>query len=103
AAPAPLATYDPAVLTGWNIRPYNWEFSAGVQQEVVRRVSVDVSYYRRIYGNFFVSNNLAVAASDYTGFNVVAPSTDSRLPVSGQTITGIFDVNPAKFGQTNNL
>ena len=27
-------TYDPDVLRGWGVRPYNWEFSAGVQQEI---------------------------------------------------------------------
>ena len=28
-------------------RPYNWEFSAGVQQEILPRFSVSAVYYRR--------------------------------------------------------
>ena len=31
--------YDPDLLTGWNKRNYNWEFSAGVQHELAPRVS----------------------------------------------------------------
>ncbi len=94
---------DPSIRSGWGIRNYDWEFSAGVQQEVLPRVSVDVSYFRRWYGNFFVTDNLSVATGDVSAFSVVAPSTDSRLPSSGQTIAGFYDINPNKVGQVNNL
>ena len=36
------AKWDPRTLEGWGVRGYNWEFSAGVQREVIPRVSVDV-------------------------------------------------------------
>src|SRR5262249_8305606 len=29
----PGSAYDPAILTGWGKRAYNWEFTTGVQQE----------------------------------------------------------------------
>jgi hypothetical protein len=79
-------------MEGWGVRPYNWEFSAGVQQEVAPRVSVSVGYFRRINGNFQITDNEALAASDFTQYAVTAP-TDPRLPTSGQTVTGFFDQN----------
>jgi len=96
------AVYDPAIMEGWGVRGYNWEFSAGVQQELMPRVSIDVSYFRRWYGNFFVTDNRAVAPTDVTAFSVPAPSTDSRLPSAGETIGGFFDLNPNKVGQVDN-
>jgi hypothetical protein len=88
----PGTRYDRSIMEGWGVRPYNWEFSAGVQQEVAPRVSVSMGYFRRINGNFWVTDNEALAASDFTQYAVTVP-TDSRLPNSGQTVTGFFDPN----------
>ncbi len=95
-------TYDPAVYAGWGVRPANWEFSATVQQQVLPRVSIDIGFFRRWYEHFIVTDNLALAASDFTAFSIKAP-VDSRLPGGGgYVISGLYDVNPAKFGQTQN-
>jgi hypothetical protein len=100
---APQTTYDPAILNGWGVRPYNWEFSAGVQQELLPRMSLSASYFRRILGNFQVTDNTLVTAADYTPYSVQVP-VDSRLPNSGQVISaGLFDVNPNKVGQIKNV
>jgi hypothetical protein len=79
---APTTTYDPDYLTGWGKRYFNWEFSVGVQHEVAPRVSVDVGYFRRWYGNFPTTDNLAYTLSDFTRTTVTAPS-DPRLPDGG--------------------
>jgi hypothetical protein len=92
--PTPSTQVDPRVLDGFGVRPYNWEFSASVQHEIAPRVSVDFGYFRRWFGNFAVTDNLALAASDFTAFATTAP-VDPRLPDGGgYTIDGFVDRNP---------
>lgn len=95
-------TYDPAILNGWNIREYSWDLSLGVQQQLAPRVSAEVTYVRRTWGNQTVTNNRAVEASDFSRFSVAVP-VDPRLPTSGVTLASVYDVNPAKFGLVDNL
>jgi hypothetical protein len=98
----PNTVYDPDVLHGWGSRFYNWEFSTSVQQEIVPRVAVDVGYFRRWYGNHFITNNRATTAADYGYFSVTAPA-DPRLPDGGgYTVSGFANVNPDKVGQVDN-
>src|SRR2546426_6503187 len=94
--------YEPKTLQGWGTRGYNWEFSLGAQHEVLPRVSLDVGYFRRIYGNFYATDNLALALSDFTAFSITAPP-DSRLPGGGgYLVSGLYNLNPAKFGIPEN-
>jgi hypothetical protein len=96
-------TYDPSVLRGWNVREYSWDMSAGIQQEIAPRVSVEVTYVRRSWGNQTVTDNLAVSAADFDQFSLTVP-TDSRLPGGGgYRVTGLFEVKPARFGLVNNF
>jgi hypothetical protein len=89
---------DPSILGGWKARPYDWQFGVSVQQELLPRVSAEVGYYRRwwpIYDGVDVTDNLAVAASEYGQFSVVAPA-DPRLPNGGgYTINGLYNITPA--------
>jgi hypothetical protein len=96
-------TYDPDTITGWRKRGYDWNFGIQVQQELLPRVSVNVGYFRRIFGNFFSTDNLATRAADYNSFSVIAP-VDSRLPSGGgYTIANLYDVTPTLSGVTNNF
>jgi hypothetical protein len=101
--PVPSINYDPAITDGWGKRGFNWEGSVGVQQELVSNVALDVGYFRRWYGNFLATDNTLVTAADFDQFSVVAP-TDSRLPGGGgHVVSNLYNVVPARFGQTNNL
>jgi hypothetical protein len=94
----PGATYDPDTQRGWGKRNYNWEFSTGLQQQVLPQVAVDVSYFRTWYGNFTVTDDRSVGPSDFDRFQITAP-IDPRLPGGGAyVISGLYDLNPAKFG-----
>jgi|KBSMisStandDraft_5_1062788.scaffolds.fasta_scaffold11475_3 hypothetical protein len=98
--PTPSVTVDPAVMNGFGVRPYNWEFSAGVQRQVASRMSVEFAYFRRWFGNFAATDNRALAATDFSAFSVTSP-VDSRLPGGGGVVTpGFLDAN--KIVATNN-
>jgi hypothetical protein len=97
-----ILNYDPQVLKGWNIREFTWDLDLTLQQQLAPRVSVSVGYVRRVWGNWTVTHNRATAATDYDPFTLTAP-LDPRLPHGGgYTLTGV-DVNPNKFGQTDNF
>jgi len=97
----PSTALNQDVLNGFGVRPYNWEVSAGVQQQVLPRVAIDVSYFRRWFGNFAVTANRAVTPADYTPFSITAPS-DDRLTNAGQPVTGLFNLVPEQVGNVDN-
>jgi len=74
-----LVQIDQNITHGWGVRPYNWQFGVSVQHEVLPRVSVDVGYNRRWWGNFFVNVNTLVGAADYQTYTVPIPS-NPNLP-----------------------
>jgi Carboxypeptidase regulatory-like domain len=95
--------YDDDVKRGWGRSPYLWESSIAVQQQLASRVGATFGYFRTWYGNIYDTDNVLVQPTDFTSYCVTAPR-DSRLPGGGgNTICGLFDVNPEKFGQVQNI
>src|SRR5262245_51414747 len=99
---AAATTYDPNVLSGWNIREFSWDLVVSAQQQLAPRVTVTVGYVRRTWGNLTVTDNRAVTAADFDTFTLTAPN-NSRLPNGGNYGVTVYDVQPTKFGQTDNF
>jgi hypothetical protein len=100
----PLTNAVDPRLTGhdgmWYRRPYDWGLGLSIQHELRPRLSVDVSYNRRWWGNDTVVDNLLVAPPDYDDYSVLAPS-DPRLPGGGgYVIDDQWAVSEAAFGKT---
>ena len=101
--PFATTTTNLETIQGWGTRPYSWQGSLALQQELRPGMAVNAAYFRTIYGNFTATVNTAVSAADFTPYCVTAP-TDARLgATSGQQICGLFDVVPAQFGRVTNL
>jgi hypothetical protein len=95
---ASSTTVDPALLDGWNVRGYNWEYMANVQHELVPRVSLGGGWYRRQFGNqtVIVDQRYSIAKGSYDGpFCANAPA-DASLPNGGNyQVCGLYDLKPS--------
>ena len=99
--PIVTTTVDPDILNGWGKRGYNWEFSTGIQHELLPRTSLDVGYFRRWYGNFSVDRQPGHDAGRLQSVQHHG-SVDPRLPDGGgYLITGLYNLNPNKVGQVD--
>ena len=72
-------------------RPYTWEYTVGVQHELLPRVSLLGAWYHRSFRNLEGQYNALIdVRADYTPFETINP-------VSGQPMT-IFNLNREKQG-----
>jgi hypothetical protein len=100
------------LVSGWGARQYQWQGSLGVQHELLPRLSAEVTYNWRKYGNQTITDILGRGCDKYNGrtdvttcqqgyldytspdfdfFTVTAPS-DPRLPQGGAyVIKGLND------------
>jgi hypothetical protein len=93
---------DPEVLEGWGRRSANWQFSAGVQRELLPRVSVEATYFRTWFTNHLITDDRALTAADFDTFSITAPA-HPRLPGGGgYAIDNLYDIKPARFGIPTN-
>jgi hypothetical protein len=92
----PPLTTDPELTGGWNAREYSWDMNAGITQEIAPRVSAEVNYVRRSWGNLTATVNRAWTASDWDTFTFTTP-VDPKLPGGGgQTLT-YRDIKPGAY------
>ena len=91
---------SPDLLSGWNVRPYDWQFAASVQQQVLPRMSVEFGYSRRSWGNFTFTDNRAIGPADFDQYRFTVP-THPDLPTSGQELSYPL-LKPAAFGKVDN-
>jgi hypothetical protein len=77
-------------------RPYQWEYSVGVQREVMTGVSVSANWVRRSWHRLFWTDNVLVSFDDYTILNTPNPLNPSEdVP--------IYNLTPAKLGQVQQI
>jgi hypothetical protein len=72
-----------------------------MQQEVVPRVSANVAYNRRSWGNFYYTDNRAVGPGDFDTVTLTAPRHPD-LPDGGGYPYSFFVVKENKFGAVDN-
>jgi hypothetical protein len=85
------------------VRPVDSQVAVGVQREILPRLSAEITYHRRWFGNFTATDNVLVAPSDYSQYSIIAP-LDPRLPGGGgYPIDDLWDISPAKFSQSDQL
>ena len=73
-------------------RPYQWEYTVGLQREVMGGVLLSANWIRRDYKRLFWSDNVLTTIADYTVINIPNPlNTAEVLP--------IYNLNVAKRGQ----
>jgi hypothetical protein len=74
---------NPDVLHGWGKRPGDYQWAATLQHEIVPRVTAEVSYTRRDFFGFFVTDDLNRNVNTaYENYTLTAPQ-DPRLPNGG--------------------
>jgi hypothetical protein len=86
-------TVNREILGGWGVRPYDWQFGASVQHELLPRLSIETGYYRRWWGNFFVTDNTLTTAADYDTYSLVIPQHEN-LPGGGSNASFVA-ITPA--------
>ena len=76
-------------------RVYNLETTAGIQHELIPRVSVGANWYRRSFHRLRLTDNLLRTMNDYRAYDVFHPMT-------GQPFT-IYDVLPVALPRVENF
>ena len=77
-------------------RPYQWEYSLGIQREVLSGVSVSASWVRRDFRRLFWTDNVLTTHDDYTAVPVANPLDPTEM-------IPIYNLSAAKLGQVQEV
>jgi hypothetical protein len=81
--PGAATIVDPELLKGWGVRTHDYQTEVTLQQEVLPRVSAEVSYIHRTFHGFMVTDSLGRNyQTDWVSYTINAP-TDARLAGGG--------------------
>ena len=88
--------HDPDVLRGWFKRGYTYEINAGIDHQILPRLSASAMYYHRTQGNQRATDNLNTTGEpgvDYTGPFCLRAPTDPSIPGGGGfDVCGLYDI-----------
>jgi hypothetical protein len=81
-------------------RVHNWEYTLGVQHQLLPRMSMSLVYYHRAWGDLELLDRTLITRSDYTSFQVSMPNFSNDPTVSSvldpNEILTLYNLNAAK-------
>ncbi len=77
-------------------RPYQWEYSVGIQRQIRRGVSVSANWVRRSWNRLVWADNVLTTFDDYTLVNTPNPLNPSEM-------IPIYNLSPAKLGRVSEV
>ena len=91
------AAYDPSLTSGFGVRPNDQEVAFGLQQELLRNLSIDFQYTHHWFGNFVASQDTIRVPTAYDPFCVTptASANGFPLPSGSSQICGFYNRNPS--------
>jgi hypothetical protein len=99
--PGAATIVDDNLLKGWGVRTFDYQTEVTLQQEILPRVSADVSYTHRTFHGFMVTDALGRNfKTDWVNYTLNAPS-DDRLPGGGGYAITTFAANTSAATQNN--
>jgi hypothetical protein len=93
---------NPDVLSGWGVRPFDVQWGVSLQQQLLPRVSADLSYNHRAWKNFFYTDNRAIGPQDFDKVNITAPSNANLPSGGGYPVTFLTRNTRSPLGATDN-
>ena len=100
----PKATqWSPDVTRGFGVRPYFWEYSVELQQQLRAGLSLNAGYYHNWAGNFTVTDNLLWDRTDFSPYCITAPKDPRLANGGGYQVCGLYDISEDKFSSAQNL
>ena len=99
--PVQTTRVNPDVLHGWGVRPYDWQFGVGVQQQIAAARVGGRQLQPPVVGQLLRHRQPAHSASDFDTATITAPANPA-LADDGYTTVTFPVISAAEFGVTDN-